>query len=156
MGTEKWNEFEREVKQENSVSTTKMDQKRSKDNFDKQEHLQNSSSNKTQECYCQQSTWRTLQGPLAISLCNNIRCCPDLMTRSFLLTVEKQDDSTIKFSYMVSLDEHFPGSCCEKKIAKLIQQQTGDFIWQFLKTCTGAPATEPPVICHHTKTESIS
>lgn len=80
----------------------------------KQDYLQNTSSSKSQECYRQQSTWRTLQGPLAISLCNNFRSCPDPTTRSFFLTVEKQDQSPIKFSYLVSQDEHFPGSGYEK------------------------------------------
>lgn len=36
MGTKDWNELEREVKQEDSVSVAKMNKKRSTDNIDKQ------------------------------------------------------------------------------------------------------------------------
>jgi len=35
MGTEDWNELEREVKREDSVSVTEMNKKNSKDNTDK-------------------------------------------------------------------------------------------------------------------------
>lgn len=136
MGTKEWNEFEREVKQEHSVSTIKMNQNEAKTTLTvKQDHLQNSSSNKTQECYLQQSTWRTLQGPLVISLCNNIRSCPDLMTRSIFLTVEKQDQSPRNiyiFIYFILTWFHYMSisqvDAVKKKKNKLILQQTGDFI----------------------------